>query len=214
MTALIDKTPFIEKKPSSLRYFQEGPEPIDICNWRLNIVGEVVREVELTYEELLKMPSVSYNRRNVCVCLWSIKRYWQGILLRDVLSLAGVNLEDPRLYLRQLSQGTTKGVYDSCVHLKTAVERDAVLAYRVDGETLPLQNGYPLRFIDFGLYLYKCVKALKTLEITRENRIGFWEDYAGYDINGLIKAKRYYAVDLQKKFYFDGEGEVMDSDIE
>jgi DMSO/TMAO reductase YedYZ molybdopterin-dependent catalytic subunit len=88
-----------------------------------------------------------------------------------------------------------------------------MLAYKVDGITLPLENGYPIRFIDFGLYLYKCVKALRQLEITKENKIGFWEEYAGYSLDGTIQPKRYYAVDLQKKFYFDGYGEVMDSDI-
>lgn len=207
------QTPFLEKKPSSLRYFQEGPAPIDMSQWRLSIYGETSREVNLTYEEILDLPSVYYHRRNVCVCLWSIKRHWEGVLLRDILSLAGVDVEDPGLHLRQYSQGTAKGVYDSSVHLKSAVDRNALLAYKVDDAVLPIENGYPLRFIDFGLYLYKCVKALRKIEVTRDNKIGFWEDYAGYSLDGTIQPKRYYSIDLQKKFYFDGVGEVMDGDI-
>ncbi|WP_207556617.1 molybdopterin-dependent oxidoreductase [Paraburkholderia acidicola] len=213
MGDLNKKTPYLEKKPSSLRYFQEGPASIDIEKWRLSICGEIPKEINLTYHEILKMPSVYYHRRNVCVCLWSIKRHWEGVLLRDILSLTGIDVNDPDLYLRQYSQGTEKGVYDSTVHLKSAIERDAILAWKVDGGALPVENGYPIRFIDFGLYLYKCVKALSKIEITRENRIGFWEDYAGYSVDGTVQSKRYYAIDLQKKFYFDGIGEVMDSDI-
>lgn len=207
------KTPYLEKKPSSLRYFQERPAPIDINNWRLSIFGEVSKEITLTYNEILDLPSIYYHRRNVCVCLWSIKRHWEGVLLKDVLSLAGVDIQNPDLYLRQHSQGTRRGVYDSTVHLKSAVDRDALLAYKVDEATLPLENGYPLRFIDFGLYLYKCVKALGKIEVTRENKTGFWEDYAGYSLDGTIQPKRYYAIDLQRKFYFDGTGEVTDHDI-
>jgi DMSO/TMAO reductase YedYZ molybdopterin-dependent catalytic subunit len=206
-------TPFLHKKPSSLRYFQEGVIAIDVKAWQLTIDGEVSRPVNLTYDEICDIASISHHRRNVCVCLWSIKRHWEGVLLRDVLSLAGVDLEDPGLYLRQHSVGTEKGCYDSTVHLQSAVKRDAILAHRVDGQALPLENGFPLRFIDFGLYLYKCVKAIKRIEITRENKIGFWEDYAGYDLDGTIQPKRYYAVDLQKKFFFEGSGEVLDSDI-
>jgi DMSO/TMAO reductase YedYZ molybdopterin-dependent catalytic subunit len=213
MTEINKKTPYIEKKPSSLRYFQEGLASIDIKKWRLLITGEVSREICLTYNEILDLPSVYYNRRNVCVCLWSIKRHWEGVLLKDVLALADVDIDNPGLYLRQHSQGTDKGIYDSTIHLKSAIERNSILAYKVDGMDLPLENGYPIRFVDFGLYLYKCVKALKKIEITRENKIGFWEDYAGYDIDGTIRPKKYYAVDLQRKFYFDGLGEVKDVDI-
>lgn len=206
-------TPHIEKKPSSLRYFQEGPVPINLNDWKLTIFGEVDTPLELTYQDLLALPSVYYHRRNVCVCLWSIKRHWEGVMLKDVLTLAGVDIKDKGLYMRQFSYGTEKGVYDSTVHLATAVERDAMLAYKVDGDVLPLENGYPLRFIDFGLYLYKCVKALTKIEITRNNEIGFWEAYAGYSVDGTVLPKKYYAVDLQRKFYFDGSGEVQDGDL-
>ncbi len=68
------QTPFIEKKPSSLRYFQEGPAPIDLDMWRLDITGIVKRPVSLTYKELTSLPMVDHRRRTVCVCLWSIRR--------------------------------------------------------------------------------------------------------------------------------------------
>lgn len=206
-------TPFIERKPSSLRYFQEGAAPINIDDWKLTIAGEVASQVQLTYRDLLALPAIHCHRRNVCVCLWSIKRHWEGVLLKDVLSLAGVDMEDPGLYMKQFSHGTEKGAYDSTVHLATAIERDAILAYKVDDDFLPLENGYPIRLIDFGLYMYKCVKALTRIEITRNNEVGYWEAYAGYSVDGIILPKKYYAVDLQRKFYFDGTGEVQDSDL-
>ncbi len=89
-----------------------------------------------------------------------------------------------------------------------------MLAHRVDGKNLTADQGFPLRLHDFGLYQYKCVKSLTELFISRENKIGYWEDLAGYDVDGTIQAKRYYAVDLHKKFYFDGTGEIFDHDIE
>ncbi len=87
-----------------------------------------------------------------------------------------------------------------------------MIAYDVDGEPLSLAGGFPARFIDFGLYQYKCVKALRSLVVTRANKIGYWEGLAGYEVDGLIRPKKYYAVDLQKKFYFGGFGEIQDAD--
>lgn len=206
-------TPHIEKKPSSLRYFQEGVAPVDAASWRLTIQGIVKKPLELSLDDLVSMPQVYSHRRSMCVCLWSIKRHWEGVLLKDVLELADVDVSDESLYLKQRSIGTEKGIYDSTIHLASAVRRDAILAHRVDGTALPLENGFPLRLHDFGLYLYKCVKALASLEVTKENEIGYWEEYAGYDVDGTVLPKRYYAVDLQRKFYFAGKGEVMEEDI-
>ncbi len=133
--------------------------------------------------------------------------------LSDVLMLAGVDAEDQGLFLRQTSTGTDKGVYESTIHMKSALLRDSILAHRVDDLPLSLECGFPLRLIDFGLYQYKCVKALRTIEVTRENRLGHWEELAGYSIDGTVRSKKYYVVDLQRKFFFAGTGEVLEHDI-
>jgi DMSO/TMAO reductase YedYZ molybdopterin-dependent catalytic subunit len=207
-------TPNIHKKPSSLRYYQEGLPDIDLVNYRLKVTGAVKTELSLSYQDILDIPKIYFHRRNVCVCLWSIKRHWEGIFLKDLLNLAGVDLTNTELFLKQISVGTKqKGQYDSTIHMMSSLERDAMLAYAVDGELLSLEQGFPTRFIDFGLYLYKCVKGLSEIQVTQENKLGHWESYAGYDLDGTVKSKKYYAVDLQKKFYFENTGEVFDHNI-
>lgn len=213
MTFEAGKTPFLDKKPSSLRYFQEGPMPISLADWRLTIDGLVEESLVLDMDQIRSMKAEVHHRRSVCVCLWTIKRHWKGVPLKDVLERAKIDTNDSSLYIRQVSNGTDKGVYDSTIHLKSAVDRDAILAYEVDGEVLPLEAGFPLRLIDFGLYNYKCVKALKQVHVTRENRLGYWEEFAGYDLDGTVLPKKYYAVDLQRKIWFGGRGEVRDGDF-
>lgn len=206
-------TPFLDKKPSSLRYFQEGTAPVDMAAWRLDIHGEVAAPLSLDYDQIRALPVQRHHRRTVCVCLWTIKRHWRGVLLRDVLHMAGVDLNDDGLYLRQLSIGTDKGRYDTTIHMRSALERDALLAYEVDDDALTLETGFPLRLIDFGLFNYKCVKALRAIEVTRANALGYWEAHSGYDLDGTVQPKKYDAVDLQRKIWFGGTGEVQDSDI-
>src|SRR5712692_9152580 len=141
---MILKTPRIVKKPSSLRYYQDGPPAaVDVTTWRLAVDGLVPTVLELSYQDLLALPQITENRRTVCVCNWSIRRTWTGVLLEDVLRRAGVDANSG-LFLKQVSIGTPeKGKYDSTIRLDDAVKRRAMIAHSVDGEALSLAQGYP-----------------------------------------------------------------------
>lgn len=203
-------TNFIEKKPKSENYYQEGiPESVDLNSWRLTITGMVNKPLSLSYDDIMELPAVEQSRRMVCVCNWSIRRTWKGVLISSVIELAGVHKKG--LYLKQTSIGTPeKGVYTSTIPLDPALERDALLCYAVDGSVLPMEQGSPLRLIDFGLYGYKSVKGLCTLEVTDKFELGLWEAKAGYDLNGTIQPKKYWIVDLQDWRFIDKHGEVKD----
>lgn len=211
MSAIEFLTPNIEKKPSSLRYYQEGVPSVDLADWQLHIQAGG-RALALNYQDLLQLPQTTQHRRLVCVCNWTIKRYWSGVLLKDALAATGVDLKKlDGLYLKQISVGTPeKGVYESWIDLAGAVARDAILARSVDGAPLPPEQGYPLRLIDFGLYAYKNVKGLTRLEITPAAQLGHWEELAGYSLDGTVKPKRYYSVDLRKHMFTTHNGEVTE----
>lgn len=204
-------TPNIDKKPSSLRYYQDGPPyDIDVSSWKLTVSGKVKRPITFSYKELLLLPQVEESRRMVCVCNWTIRRLWKGILLQTVIDMAGVDHPE-RYYLKQTSIGTKeKGVYQSTLPLGDALSRRALLVHSVDGETLPIENGFPLRLIDFGLYGYKSVKGLARLEVTEQYERGEWEIRAGYDIDGTIRPKKYWIVDLAGFRYVETPGEIKD----
>ncbi|OIJ21865.1 molybdopterin-binding protein [Anaerobacillus alkalidiazotrophicus] len=204
-------TPNLDKKPSSLRYYQEGPPTsIDISEWYLSINGLVNKELTLSYNDLLRLPQVEESRRMVCVCNWSIRRTWKGVLLSTVMEMAGVAILDNQ-YLKQTSIGTKeKGVYQTTISLSDAISRRSILVHTVDGEPLPMEQGYPLRLFDFGLYGYKNVKGLSTLEVTDQYELGEWEQRAGYDKSGLIRPKKYWIVDLKKWQFVENAGEVTE----
>lgn len=205
------KTKNLHRKPSSLRYYQDGPpSSVNLETWRLHITGLVKQPVSLSYTDILALPQIEENRRMVCVCNWSIRRTWRGVLLSQVIEIAGV-AEPKNLFLKQTSIGTNeKGVYQATIPLKDAIDRRAMLVHSVDAQPLPLEQGYPLRLLDFGLYGYKNVKGLSTLEITKVYELGEWERKAGYDINGIIKPKKYWIVDLAKWCFKPYEGEIKE----
>lgn len=198
------------RKPSSLRYYQDGPPTeVDLNMWRLDIGGLDVSNRSICFDELDDLRRVDESRRYVCVCNWSIRERWSGFLLADFLALAGWTGATEDRYLKQTSIGTSeKGVYTSTIPLGDAVHRRAMLLDRVEGESLPLERGYPLRLLDFGLYGYKSVKGLRRLEITDRFEFGEWEAAAGYQLDGQIQPKRYRACDLGRHIFLEGSGEV------
>jgi DMSO/TMAO reductase YedYZ molybdopterin-dependent catalytic subunit len=206
----IAKTPNLDRKPSSLRYYQEGPpKSVDLDTWRLSVNGLVENKLSFTYEELLELPQVEESRRMVCVCNWSIRRTWKGVLLSDIIEMVGVS-QPEKLYLKQTSMGTEKGIYETTIPLGDALSRRALIVHSVDGEPLPMEQGYPLRLFDFGLYGYKNVKGLARLEVTEGYQIGEWEGKAGYDINGIVRPKKYWIVDKKKWGFIERPGEVTE----
>jgi DMSO/TMAO reductase YedYZ molybdopterin-dependent catalytic subunit len=198
-------------KPSSLRYYQDGPPAhVDVEQWRLDIHGAGA-DGALSRQDLGRAPWLEESRRYVCVCNWSIRHLWGGHLLGDVLRLAGWNGETEGLYLKQTSIGTPeKGVYQSTIPLGDAIARRALLAVTLDGEPLPIERGYPLRLLDFGLYAYKSVKGLRSMEITTRFELGEWEKKAGYALEGEIQPKRYRMCDLGKHHFIENPGEFTD----
>jgi DMSO/TMAO reductase YedYZ molybdopterin-dependent catalytic subunit len=199
-------------KPSSLRYYQDGPPAqVDLSTWRLTVSGIGVRELVFDYDDLVSgFPQVEQQRRMVCVCNWSIRGIWCGALLEDVLRAAG--LEDGEgLFLKQTSIGTPeKGKYESTIPLAPALDRQALLCHSLDGAPLPLDRGFPLRLWDFGQYGYKSVKGLERLEVTDVFELGEWELRAGYEKDGTIRPKRYWIVDLVEHRFVEAPGEVTE----
>jgi len=200
------------RKPSSLRYYQDGPPAfVDIDTWSLTITGWAGVDRVLSFTDLNQVPWLAESRRYVCVCNWSVRELWGGYLLADVLRLAGWDGTTDGLYLKQTSIGTSaKGVYQSTIPLGDAVARRAILAAHIDGEPLPIERGYPLRLLDFGLYGYKSVKGLARLKITTIFELGEWEKKAGYALDGQIMPKRYRMCDLDRHEFLVRPGEVTE----
>ncbi|MDY6985853.1 MAG: molybdopterin-dependent oxidoreductase, partial [Candidatus Thermoplasmatota archaeon] len=60
---------------------------------------------------------------------------------------------------------------------------DSLLAYRLNGEQLSVEQGYPLRLVVPKLYLWKSAKWVNAIEFSKEDRKGFWEQ-RGYHNHG------------------------------
>jgi DMSO/TMAO reductase YedYZ molybdopterin-dependent catalytic subunit len=156
-------------------FLQAEPTVIDGASWLLPITGMVDNPLMLTIDDIRD----NYEPRHQYVTLTCISgrvgtglistTQWTGVSLQEVLADAGV--QDEARYLI-ISSGD--GFYET-VDLQLIAQDDRImLCYAWDGNTLPVDHGYPLRIWIPDLYGMKQPKWITGIEVTDEYRDGYW----------------------------------------
>src|ERR671920_358116 len=134
--------------------------------WTLNIKGAVDNPIELSYDDLLSLPTREADITLSCISnevgggLISNAR-WTGVLLSDVLNEAGMSPDKITSASEQLV-GRSADDWEAGFPSELAFDgREALVAFGMNGEELPLKHGYPVRLVVPGLYGY--VSATKWL---------------------------------------------------
>lgn len=157
-----------------------GTPEIDMRQWRLRIFGLVERTVELTYDELQRLPRVIVSADFHCVEGWSrIADNWEGVLGKEVIALA-----QPKPEAKYVMVHCYDG-YSTNLELDAFCDDDVVLAWGMNGQLLTPEHGFPLRLIVPKRYAYKAAKWVASIELMLENRPGYWES-RGYHMRGDV----------------------------
>jgi DMSO/TMAO reductase YedYZ molybdopterin-dependent catalytic subunit len=108
---------------------------------------------------------------------------WKGIRLKEVLNKAGVATSAKQVTFNGLDNPVLEKVPDfvKALDVDQALDEDVLLAYEMNGEPLPMLNGFPLRLVLPGHYGTYWVKHLNEITVIEENFSGFWMD-PGYRI--------------------------------
>ncbi|MGH9173380.1 MAG: molybdopterin-dependent oxidoreductase, partial [Vicinamibacterales bacterium] len=150
-------------------------------SWVLRVHGLVDRELLIAWPDLIRLPSLELDGTLMCISyehdngLISSTR-WTGVPLRDVLASAGVQAGAVDVVLRG-SNG-----YSDSIPLAKALEDTTLLAYGMNGTTLPRSHGFPCRLYVPGLYGEKHVKWLQEIELVEYDYLGFWQERGWTDI--------------------------------
>ena len=149
-------------------------------SWTLNIKGAVDNPIELSYDDLLSLPTREVDITLSCISnevgggLISNAR-WTGILLSDVLNEAGLGRDKISSSSEQLV-GRSVDDWTSGFPTDAAFDgREALVAFGMNGEELPLKHGYPVRLVVPGLYGYvSATKWLTEIELTDWGFDAYW----------------------------------------
>jgi DMSO/TMAO reductase YedYZ molybdopterin-dependent catalytic subunit len=175
--ALALEYPISSIEPQELRInsFDAVPK-IDPATFKLVIDGAVNQSMQLSLSDLQKMPLQSMVIRHICVEGWAAIVQWGGVRLRDLIALA-----QPQSSARYVYFTSGDGYYSSW-DLPSAMHPQTLLAYRMNGQPLPVDNGAPLRLAAPIKLGYKQSKWVTKVTVMNQlpSKKGYWEDQ-GYE---------------------------------
>jgi DMSO/TMAO reductase YedYZ molybdopterin-dependent catalytic subunit len=191
-------SPFTPNEAFFVRWHLDRiPNAVDLKEWRLHIEGNVNRPLTLSLSDLMRKFRVetvaavnqcSGNSRSrfqprVPGGQWGNgamgNARWTGLRLRELLDTAGVKSGSVQVQFQGLEQGEGPEGYGSkyfrkSLDLENPVLDDCLVAYSMNGEPLPLLNGFPVRLVVpgyFATYWMKCLTWIRVLDKPDEN---FW----------------------------------------
>jgi DMSO/TMAO reductase YedYZ molybdopterin-dependent catalytic subunit len=157
-------------------------------DWKLRIHGMVDRELELTFDDLLKRQVVHKWVTLTCVSNevggdLIGNALWSGVLLKDLLLEAGPGKDADAI------KSTSQDGFTAGTPLSTLVDdRQSMLAFAMNGQPLPVEHGFPVRIVVPGLYGYvSATKWLTDIEVTRFDRFEAYWTPRGWSALGPIK---------------------------
>jgi DMSO/TMAO reductase YedYZ molybdopterin-dependent catalytic subunit len=155
-----------------------GPFPrFDPAAWDLTVSGLVEEPYSLTYDALKALGPTTIPADMHCVTGWTtLDNAWEGIPFRLLAERARPKPE-ARYVIAHCDYG-----YTSDLSLEAMMDDDVLVAWANRGEPLAAEHGFPLRLVVPKRYAWKSAKWLRGLELTEDNRRGFWE-VRGYHIH-------------------------------
>jgi DMSO/TMAO reductase YedYZ molybdopterin-dependent catalytic subunit len=172
-------------------HWADIPLDVDAAAFRLTITGGR-RPVSLSLPDLLKLPRISYAAVNQCSgnsrglfdprvpgAQWAHgamgNARWEGVALKTLLDAAGVGSEAEAVGFGGLDRPLTEvDPFEKSLALDHAMDGEVMVAFAMNGEQLPLLNGFPLRLIVPGWYSTYWVKALNHIDLMTGPDENYW----------------------------------------
>jgi len=174
------------------------PTRIDLRDFRLNVIGAVTNPLKLSFDDLLTKfepvsgvvfgqcagNSRSFFRPQVPGAEWANgamgNAHYKGVRLKDILNLARVTRGALEASFRGLDEPPLQSSppFEKPLPLDYALNGDAFIAYEMNGQPLPMLNGFPIRLVVPGWFATYWVKSLSQITVQTEPLKSFWVDTA------------------------------------
>src|ERR1700730_17988486 len=151
--------------------------------WRVSVEGLVNETKTFALDELLKFPQEERVYRLRCVERWSMVIPWVGFPLAKLLEkveptsaaryVAFQTLFDPKRMPNQNS-GVLDWPYIEGLRLDEAMHPLTILATGLYDQTLPAQDGAPIRLVVPWKYGYKSIKSIVKITLVADQQPTTW----------------------------------------
>ena len=179
-----------------VRYHLPGdiPPEIDLARFRLSVTGRIDRALSLSVAELKRdfepVEVVAVNQ-----CSGNSRGFfqprvaggqlgngamgnarWTGVRLKDVLTRARLEATARQVTFDGLDRPIVDATPDfvKALDVDHAMDGEVMIAYAMNGEDLPMLNGYPLRLVVPGYFGTYWIKHLSAITVIEDVFNGFW----------------------------------------
>jgi sulfite dehydrogenase (cytochrome) subunit A len=169
------------------------PESVDASTHRIFVTGAVQRELSLSLHDLAAMPGVEIAAVNECSGnsrgffaprvpggQWGNgamgNARWTGVRLRDILDRAGLQPNAKQVAFRGLDGPVLPQTpaFQKALDVDVARGDNVIVAYLMNGQPMPLLNGFPVRLIVAGWFATYWVKMLSKITVLDRVDDNFW----------------------------------------
>lgn len=190
------RTPITANADFFVRYhLADIPDMAALKNWSLRIAGDAAeKSVTLTMNDLrTKFHSVDVTA--VCQCSGNRRGYsephvpgvewgsgamgnakWTGVRLKDVLASVGVKANALEVQFDGADKPVLPATPDfvKSIPLAKAMEDTALIAFAMNGQPLPLMNGFPARIVIPGWTATYWMKHVTSIDVRSTPCDNFW----------------------------------------
>ena len=171
---------------------------IDIDSFRLYISGAVGKPLAISMADLKnKYPADTIAA--LCICAGNSRStftprvpgsqwrsggmgnaVWKGVKLKYLLEAAGIkkNAIDISFCGMDRAPLPETPVFTKSLSVSHAMDGDVLVAYEMNGQPIPMLNGYPLKLVVPGWYATYWIGALNDIRVLADTFHGFWMDKA------------------------------------
>jgi DMSO/TMAO reductase YedYZ molybdopterin-dependent catalytic subunit len=160
---------------SSINDFREnsirGPQYVNESQYNLTIIRLDNSSIEYSYNDIIN-EFQKYQKVTILYCVegWYVKILWEGFLLEDLLNETGIDPEATTVIFYAYDG------YSTSLKIDYILENDILVAYKMNGLTLPPERGFPFQLVAESKYGYKWIKWITEIELSNnEDYKGFWE---------------------------------------
>jgi DMSO/TMAO reductase YedYZ molybdopterin-dependent catalytic subunit len=174
--------------PTSEFYRQYGGKLV-VDDWQMpdlgrdhaiGITGLVSSATEVTLDDLERDAEHHETVVNTLMCVWGFRScaMWVGVPVSRVLDQAGIDRKRARRVRFRGADGFENNLHVADVYEAPADMFEPLLAFRINGEALPRELGFPVRLLTNDRFGFKNIKWLERIEITESD-----EDVGQYNVN-------------------------------
>ncbi|MFD2256581.1 molybdopterin-dependent oxidoreductase [Luteolibacter algae] len=178
-----------------VRYHLAGiPLSVDTESFRLKVKGSVKNELSLSLKNL-KEDFEQVETVAVAQCSGNSRGFmqprvgggqlangamgnarWQGVRLKDLLEKAGISPESQQVSFDGMDQAIIEQTPDfvKSLGIEQIMDGEVMVAHTMNGEDLPMLNGFPLRLVVPGYYATYWIKHLHEITVLEDEFEGFW----------------------------------------